>query len=83
MGSGQHLEDQRQLFEGLENQLDGDGIPLRRTNTYVPMIEEADEDEEETKQSYVDGHQVTFGKKQSEDDSPDKEDDEEQLSKDT
>jgi hypothetical protein len=56
---------------------------LRRTNTYVPMIEEADEDEEETKQSYVDGHQVTFGIKHSEDDSPDKEDDEEQLSKDT
>ena len=49
----------------------------------MPMIEEADEDEEETKQSYVDGHQVTFGMKQSEDDSPDKEDDEEQLSKDT
>jgi len=64
VGSAYRQEDQQKLFEGLESQLDGDGLPIRRTNTYVPMIEEADEDDEETKHSYVDGHQVTFGMKQ-------------------
>ena len=57
-------EDRPLGVDGEENVGSGTGeIGLRRTNTYVPMIEEADEEEEETKQSYIDENNMTFGLK--------------------